>query len=1039
MTKPFIHLHNHSEFSPLDGLSRVEQMAKRAAELEMPAIALTDHGFVAGAPEFYAACRKEGVEPILGQEFYIVPDSSKKDSKADDYEANKHIILLALNVEGWHSIVELTSLAHEEKNFYYKPRLDHDILREYQGAFDNIAVTSACLSGEIAKALQNDSASAANKMLKFYKKTFPNFYLELQRHPIRKKYRKGSGRSVQEREFITLQNNLNSYLLRASKKFDVPYIISNDSHYIDSKDHKIHDFLLAMQTGADYYEENRFRFNGYGYDIKSTDDMKKAWLDKPQVFKQATKNARVIAGQAAGIIIPEFESTTWHVPAIPGQKGSPPKVVKKRCIKRLKELGLYSDKRYRRRLSHELSVIREANFEQIFLIVDDYVNWARDQGIIVGLGRGSMVGVLVSYLLGITEIDPVRYNLLFERAINPARPSIPDFDIDFDSVRIEEVVEYVKEKYGAENVVRSGTMQHMAPKMTVKRILKTLGVSFQLANNITSELPDTVEITNNKVEDNMQDILEQFGSDDLKQIAKDHPIFTRAVLELHGLLVSYGSHAAGVIISDSDRPLLKEVPRMRIASSNSVVSQFDMEGLQKLHLIKFDFLGLKTLRMIDQAIKMIGHNPFDGMKDWEDTETYEMMSRGDTVTTFQYQGPTATRCIMEMGVSEFEDIVAVTALARPGAINFLPDYIKGKENPKSIKYACPEVKPILYTNGVIIYQEQVMEIVKTLAGWDDLGADRIKEAIKHKSGSEFDEMGPEFIKGCRANGIKRKAAERVWAQIDDYRSYGFNRAHSVAYSAIGFQTAYLKCHYPREWFTAVLNTNANNKYFEEIISEIRRLEVPLLLPDINRSSLGFTLSSKGIRFGLAQIKGMGVKSVQVVLQERSANGRFKNMEDFARRMDPVKGFNKARLAALGSAGAFSRLKGGMKAPATMQVELLGTQVTDYELDNYKESIGELIEETKNWASLHSKYKEDVFWGGIVTKVNEIKTRKGDLMAFLGVSYYGRSFDITMFPDKWKRFGPKLKKNRIVAIYGERDPERNTIVCNNVRVLNINAA
>ena len=661
------------------------------------------------------------------------------------------------------------------------------------------------------------------------------------------------------------------------------------------------------------------------------------------------------------------------------------------------------------------------------------MNWARDQGIIVGPGRGSMVGVLVSYLLGITEIDPVKYHLLFERAINPARPTIPDFDIDFENDRIEEVIDYVREKYGQENVVLIGTHLHMAPRMTLKKILRSLGVPFQKANRITSEMPDNTEITNNKRDNEIDFLIEGDAGKDLKELLDGNDIIRPAANAMLGLLSSYGQHAAGVIISDPDRNIIEEVPMMWISSSRKRVSQYDMETLKKMHLVKFDFLRLSTLKAIAQTIEYIGHDPFRKLDDFEDEGVFRMMSDGHLATVFQYQGGAARQCIMEMGVNSFEDMVAVNALARPGAINFLQQYVEGKRAPNDVEYACNEIIPILgYTYGVILYQEQVMEIVKSIAGWDDLGADKIKEAIKSKASSEFDEMHPDFLAGCAANGIEKAAAERIWKNIDDYRSYGFNRAHSVAYSAIGFQTAYLKRYYPKEWITAVLNTTPE-KSMNEAIDEARRMDIALLPPNINRSQAFFSYSPKGVRCGLRQIKGIGEKVAKDIIGEREQGGRFVSIEDFRTRMSKYKSINTMRLGILEQGGALATV-GGDSCDPDVEMEMLGTYVSHHPLNGIRDRLGRFVYEKENVRALHANADGHVNWGGIVTAIKAITTRKGQPMAFVKLSYFGDAYDFTFFPNVWMQASKFLKVGDAMILRAKKEAKRNSFVVNEYKLI-----
>lgn len=1037
MSKPFIHLHNHTEFSALDGLTRVDDLVGQAKKHGQPAIAITDHGMLAGAPDFYKAAKAADIVPILGEEFYIVRDASIQEKTKEIDTGNRHLLMHALNLKGWHLMVELTSVANTEAQFYRRPRLDHNVLKHYKKDLKHVAVTTACLSSEVARALQDHGEEQADEMLMLYRDLFPNLYLELQKHPIRKKFRKLRTPQAQaERDFDRLEKDYLRYLVRANERFDIPVVITGDSHFGFKEDADIHDFMLAMQTGNDYNDPDRWRFNGTGYWVQSTEEMKKLWAKYPRQWKQSLGVQQDILKKTKDLVVPEFETKTWHIPVIPGQEGDPVDILRKKCRRALKAKGLHKNQEYVDRLNHELSVIREANFEQIFLIVEDYVNWARDHGILVGPGRGSMVGTIVSYLLGITLIDPIEYRLLFERAINPARPSIPDFDIDFETGRVEEVIDYVREKYGADNVMLIGTHLHLAARATVKDVLRTLKVPFDMSNRITAQMPESAEIVNNKVDGDIDSIMGNLDVAEFNKVLKEYPIAGRAISKLHGTLKSHGRHAAGVVISDNTRSLRREVPQMYIPSSKTIASQYDMDGLKNLHLVKFDFLRLGTLNAIAQAKEFIGHDPFEKHTRFDDPQVFEMMKNGDLVTIFQFQGGAARQCIMEMGVDNFEDLVAVNALARPGAINFLPQYVASKRRPKSIKYACKEVRPILeYTYGVILYQEQVMEIVKELAGWDDLGADKIKEAIKSKSGTAFDEMKTDFLSGCKKNGISKSAAEEIWKNIDDYRSYGFNRAHAVAYSAIGYQTAYLKCHYPKEWLAAYLNTGQAEKNFEEVMDEIRRLGIPLFLPDINRSSARFTPNKKGIRFGILQIKGVGEASVTDILAERKKHGKFTSFEDFELRAQEYKFKNRGVMKALRQSGALNALTG--ERPSIQEErEYLGTWVTKHPLDRYRIAISDLINKRTNLKRLESREDEgnEVYWGGMVVRVKEITTKNSQKMAFVEVSFYGRVYSFTLFPNVWVRYSSKIYKEAILVGRGKWQPERNAILINTLRII-----
>ena len=1006
----FTHLHTHSEYSVLDGMGRVKDMVAEVKGLGQSSLSITDHGNLSCVPEFYSLAKKEGINPIVGQEFYIVPDTSVKDKSNPYY----HLVLLARNVEGFHLLCELSTLATEKDNFYYKPRIDWRMLKEYSKSLDNVIALTACLRGEIPWHIAHGKPKRAEGILKLYRVLFPHLYLEFQKHDIK------------DEQFQKDQRLINATLYKFSKKYSLPIVLTNDVHYVSKGDDEYHDFLLAMQTKTTLDNEKRFKFNGTDFYLKNEKEM---MLLYPRLWRVFSKGINQIVNDVY-IDIPELNKTTWHVPKS-NLSDDPAKYLQQQCYKGLKQrVPRRLRESYRVVLDYQLGVIHQANFEEEFLIVSDYVNWARQQGIILSPGRGSMAGVLPSYLLGITDIDPIRFGLMFERALNPARPSLPDFDIDFDTKGRLKVVDYLKQKYGEDNVVLIGTFLKLGPRSLLGRIMKVLGFDFQVEQHYTKFLPDGLDLSELKTAQEIREVLESMNVE-FVTLLDDNPKIVDYLLKFNGLISSMGTHAAGVVISDIGRPLKKFMPKTRIRDEEgNVVSQYDMDGLKKFGFIKFDILSLKTLDRIRETINLIGTDEFDKFPDkfdLNDKKVFDTINSGFLKHIFQLEGY-ANRAAMKTigGIESFEDIVSIISIARPGTSQFIPQFAENKKNPQNVRYINGDLKRILGpTHGVLLLQEQVMEIAKVFAGFDDIKVDDMKEIIKAKNPEKFKTMKPQFIEGCLNQGYKKKNAEELWLIIENAAGYLYNRAHAVSYASVSYLTAHLKTYYPKEYYLAMLRFSDFSEY-KDIISEARRKGIKFMPVDVFKSGMNFEIDGSGnVRYGLSNIKYIGTKMAEKIVTLREAKG-----DEFA--LDDIRSLNIGVYKHLNFSGALVSI-GGDKPSSEYDVFYHGTRIHTDELKKYRGILRKYVMGKTNLRRMNNG-EGKVVVGGIVDQVSETFTKRGQKMKFITLRFDDIKYRLVLFPQMIRSFENDLVEGKIVMSIANKQQDYDSYVPIEVEVL-----
>ena len=904
----FVHLHLHTGYSLLDGSGKISKVVKTAKELGMKSIAITDHGVMYGCVDFYKSAKAEGIKPILGCEVYVVPKSMH--IKTSDIEnETHHLVLLVKNEIGYKNLMKIVSKASIE-GFYYKPRVDHEYLKEHS---EGLIALSACLGGEVQSALLKDKIDKAKEVALFYKEIFKDgFYLEVQYHGMDE------------------QRKVNKLIVEMSKELDIPVVATNDVHYIKKEDFRSHDVLLCIQTGKTVDEENRMRYPSDQFYLKSQEEM---W-DMFSYIPEALNNTVKIAGECNF----DYEFHNSKLPKFPLlNEINPFDYLKETCFKGLidlydglkefrgKEFNLQKilnsannneeTKVYIDRLNYELDVINQMGYVDYFLIVWDFIKYARDNSIPTGPGRGSGAGSIVAYTLGITKIDSIRYNLLFERFLNPERISMPDIDSDFCYERRQEVIDYVVRKYGIENVSQIITFGTMAARACIRDVGRAMNYAYAEVDRIAKMIPTVLGITIEKALELNPELKQAYDNEErvkqLIDISKD----------LEGLPRHSSTHAAGVVIAS--KPLVEYVPLQK--NEENIVTQFDMNTLEELGLLKMDFLGLRTLTVMSDAVNMVKQNrgiDIDLDKiDFEDQEVYKMIGEGNTVGVFQLESAGMTSFMKELKPDSLEDIIAGISLYRPGPMSEIPRYIENKRNPNKITYLTKELEPILsVTYGCLVYQEQVMQIVRDLGGYSLGRSDLVRRAMskkKHKVMEEerknfiegiVDEEGNVKVDGCIRRGISKEIGNKIFDSMMDFASYAFNKSHAAAYAVIGFQTAYLMRYYPVEFIAAMLNSvMGSNEKIAYYIKFAEKLNIQVLLPSINESYSKFTVKHNTIRFGLAAIKNVGFNVVESLVKARKEKGNFKSLMDFCNKID-LATINKRAIESLIKAGAFDEFK-----------------------------------------------------------------------------------------------------------------------------------
>ncbi|MEW6267146.1 MAG: DNA polymerase III subunit alpha [Thermodesulfobacteriota bacterium] len=889
MTTPsqYVHLHVHTEYSLLDGAIRLNELIKAAKGFSMPAVAITDHGNMFGVLKFYLEARKAGLKPILGVETYVAPRGrQRRDPKDPVY----HLVLLARNHQGYRNLTRLVTLANLE-GFYYKPRVDHEILAEFN---EGLIAMSACLHGQIPRLLMSGQEEEAMKSAEEYARIFPGrFYLELQKN------------------FLPEQEAANQGLVHLAQRLGLPLVATNDCHYLRKKDAGVHDILLCIQTGKTLEEENRLRFTTQEFYFKSPEEMGDLFEDQPEALANSLEIARQcdVELPLEGYHFPEFELANGEDLSgrltVLARAGLEKRLAALRGTRGLSGAG---EKEYRDRLEHELEVIAQMGFPGYFLIVADFINYARSNNIPVGPGRGSAAGSLVAYATGITDIDPLPYGLLFERFLNLERISMPDIDIDFCTQGRERVIKYVTEKYGGqEYVAQIITFGQMQARAVIRDVGRALGMSYGDVDRIAKLVPNRLKITLAEALREEPRLVEATKEND--RVAR----LLEAAQGLEALPRHASTHAAGVVIGD--RPLVDYLPLYCVAAdgeaeqTRQVVTQYDMKGVEKIGLIKFDFLGLKTLTLIDQVKKLLLSRGLEldlDRLDLTDKPTYDLLSRGDTTGVFQLESQGMREILTKLKPNRFEDIIALVALYRPGPLKsgMVETFIQCKHGQIEVTYELPELEPILKeTYGVILYQEQVMQIASLLADYSLGEADLLRRAMGKKIPEEMAKQKGRFMDGARGNRLDEKKAARIFDLMANFAEYGFNKSHSAAYALIAFQTAYLKANHPVEFMAALLTSEVNNQEkIVRFIAECRERGLVVLPPDINASGVDFTVLDGHIRFGLAAIKGVGQAAIDSILEARLERP-FSDLFDFCERVD-LRRVNRRVLEALIKCGAF---------------------------------------------------------------------------------------------------------------------------------------
>ncbi|MFX0549384.1 DNA polymerase III subunit alpha [Hathewaya histolytica] len=1078
----FVHLHTHTEYSLLDGSGKISRIIQKTKELGMKAISITDHGSMFGCVQFYKEAKANGIKPIIGCEIYIVPKSmhiKNPDRENETY----HLVLLVKNEQGYENLMKIVSKASLE-GFYYKPRIDHDYLKEHS---EGLVATSACLGGEVQKNLLNGNIVKAKEAALFYKEVFKeDFYLELQYH------------GVQD------QIKVNEMLVKLSKEIDVPLVCTNDVHYINKEDWKAHDILLCIQTGKTVEEENRMRYPSKEFYLKSVEEMKENFAYIPEALENTVKIAEKCNF--------DYEFHKSKLPKFPLDEGVESyEYLRNLCYMGLKERYSDINDQLKERLEYELNIIKQMGYIDYFLIVWDFIRYATESGIMTGPGRGSGAGSMVAYTLGITKIDPIKYNLIFERFLNPERISMPDIDSDFCYERRGEVIDYVVDKYGKENVSQIITFGTMAPRACIRDVGRAMNYSYSEVDRIAKMIPTVLNITIDKALELNPELKKVYEEEERVKELID------VARSLEGLPRHTSTHAAGVVIAS--KPLVSYVPLFK--NDESIVAQFDMNTLEELGLLKMDFLGLRTLTVIRDTVDIIKNTKgieidIDNI-DYDDKKVYDMIGEGKTVGVFQLESPGMTSFMKELKPDSLEDIIAGISLYRPGPMAEIPRYLKNKREPENINYDTPELETILdVTYGCMVYQEQVMQIVRDLAGYSMGRSDLVRRAMskkKHKVMEEerknfiygiVDENGYTIVPGCIKNGISESAANKIYDSMMDFASYAFNKSHAAAYAVVGYQTAYLMRYYPTEYIAAMLNSfMGNNDKASFYIKFAEKLGIQVLPPDINKSYSKFTVDNGCIRFGMSAIKNVGINVVENIVRARNEKGEFLDLMDFCNKMD-ASAINKRAVESLIKAGAFDKfgvfrsqllsiyekvldgvsnekkrnIDGQIslfesssetynnikieypnirefekKHLLMMEKEMTGIYISGHPLEEYEESlnlytntkISDISVEAKSLEEdfsevesiLRVKDGDRVIIGGIISSANKKVTRNNDFMAFINVEDMESSVECIVFPKSFNRYRDLIEEDNLVIIKGRisiKEEEEPKVICEDIQPL-----
>ncbi|MFR5278551.1 MAG: DNA polymerase III subunit alpha [Blautia sp.] len=1050
----FTHLHVHTEYSLLDGSNKINEYVSRVKELGMKSAAITDHGVMFGCIDFYKAAKAAGIKPILGCEVYVAPGSRFDKEKGKEEDRYYHLVLLAETQEGYQNLIKIVSYGFVD-GFYYKPRVDMELLEQYH---EGIIALSACLAGEVARNLARGFYEEGKEAALRYEKIFGkgNFFLELQDHGIPE------------------QRQVNHELIRMSRENGIELVATNDVHYTYSSDAEAHDILLCVQTGKSLKDENRMRYEGGQYYVKSEEEMRRLFPYAPEAIENTGKIAeRCNVEIEFGVTkLPKFDVpdgyTAWEY-------------LNKLCFEGLDKRYTDNKEELKKRLNYELGVIKDMGYVDYFLIVWDFIRYAREHGIMVGPGRGSAAGSLVSYTLGITKLDPIKYDLLFERFLNPERVSMPDIDVDFCFERRQEVIDYVVEKYGKDQVVQIVTFGTMAARGVIKDVGRVMDVPYVQCDTIAKMIPQELNITIDKA---------MKANPELKKIYETDETVRKLIdmsRRLEGLPRHTSMHAAGVVISQ--KPVMEYVPLSR-GSDGSLVTQFTMTTLEELGLLKMDFLGLRTLTVIQNAEKLVRRDKgieLDMDKiDYEDKKVYGMLGAGKTEGVFQLESTGMKNFMKELKPGNLEDIIAGLSLYRPGPMDFIPQYIKGKNNPDEIHYDCPELEPILKaTYGCIVYQEQVMQIVRSLGGYTLGRSDLVRRAMSKKKASVMEKERQNFVygneeegvPGCIHRGISEKTANKIYDDMIDFAKYAFNKSHAAAYAVVSYQTAFLKYYYPVEYMAALMTSVIHNpsKVAEYILSS-RKMQIEILPPDINFGESEFSADHGAIRYGLSAIKSLGAPMIRAIVEERNENGKYQSLRDFIERMSGRE-LNKRAIENLIKAGALDQVAGNRRQKLMVYAEIVDAVnqekknamtgqmslfdlISDEEKEAYEIQMPKVEEYSKEellsfekevlgvYISGHPLEEYEERWrknitartvdfqideelgtskagdgeiaviGGIITNKTVKYTRNNKVMAFLTIEDLVGTVEVVVFPNDYEKNVQKMEEDSKVFIRGK---------------------
>ncbi len=1067
----FAHLHVHTEFSLLDGSNKIKECVSRVKELGMNSVAITDHGVMFGVIDFYRAAKAAGIKPILGCEVYVAPGSRfDKEAVGNNDDRYYHLVLLAENETGYYNLMKIVSRGFTE-GYYYKPRVDMELLEQYH---EGIIALSACLAGEVQKNILRGMYGEAKAAACRYKDIFGegNFFLELQDH------------GMEEQKLV------NQSLLRMSQETGIELVATNDIHYTYADDVKPHDILLCIQTGKKLADEDRMRYEGGQYYIKSEEEMRKLFPYAQEAIDNTQKiadrcNVEIVFGEKK---LPKYDVpdgfTSWEY-------------LNKLCYEGLERRYPGDDPKIRERLEYELSVIKRMGYVDYFLIVWDFIKYARDHGISVGPGRGSAAGSIVSYCLGITSIDPLRYQLLFERFLNPERVSMPDIDVDFCFERRQEVIDYVVRKYGTDRVVQIVTFGTMAARGVIRDVGRVMDLPYAFVDGIAKMIPKELNITLGKALQSSPDFKKAYDNDPQVKELIDMS------MRLEGLPRHTSMHAAGVVISQK---AVEEYVPLSVGSDGSVVTQFTMTTLEELGLLKMDFLGLRTLTVIQDAVRLAekssGKEIDINAIDYNDKKVLDYVGSGETDGIFQLESGGMKGFMKELKPQNLEDIIAGISLYRPGPMDFIPQYIKGKNHPESITYDCPQLEPILApTYGCIVYQEQVMQIVRDLAGFTLGRSDLLRRAMSKKKGDVMQKERQAFVygdeeggvPGCIANGIDEKTANKIYDEMIDFAKYAFNKSHAAAYAVVSYQTAWLKYYYPVEFMAALMTSMIDNPpKVAEYIYSCRQMGIEILPPDINEGVGNFSVQDGKIRYGLAAIKSIGRPVIESIVRERNERGKFKTLKDFIERLSG-KEVNKRTIESFIKSGAFDGLGGTRKQFMIIYVqivdqvnqerkysmagqlslfdmvdddqkaefdiplpkvgeyeketrlafekEVLGVYLTGHPMEEYEEKWRKSISKTTldfqldketGAAKVHDGAKEII--GGIIATLAIKYTKTNKTMAILTLEDLLGTVEVVVFPRDYEKYKEYLQEENKVFIRGrvsEEDDAPSKLICESI--------